>query len=87
MHDRNGAFFFGLLLGAAIGASLGLLFAPESGEAMRQRVKERTSDYKERASAKGSEWLEKGKQTLKEKKERIAASLRGEREEEEAEEA
>ena len=37
---RTGDFLAGLLVGALIGASLGLLFAPEPGEDTRERIKE-----------------------------------------------
>lgn len=37
---RTGDFLAGLLVGAVIGASLGLLFAPEPGEETRERMKE-----------------------------------------------
>ncbi len=37
---RTGDFLAGLLVGALVGASLGLLFAPEPGEETRVRLKE-----------------------------------------------
>lgn len=37
---RTGDFLAGLLVGALVGASLGLLFAPDAGEETRVRLKE-----------------------------------------------
>ncbi|HUT74900.1 MAG TPA: YtxH domain-containing protein [Armatimonadota bacterium] len=84
MSMRSGEFVGGLLLGALVGAALGLLFAPEAGEKMRSRIKDRAGDLKERAARSGSEWCEKSKEVLREKKEQIATRLRGRGEEEEA---
>lgn len=69
MNMKSGEFVGGLLLGALVGAAVGLLFAPESGEEMRGHIKERAGDYKERAARAGSEWFEKGKQAILRKKE------------------
>jgi gas vesicle protein len=35
---RTGDFLAGLLVGAVIGAAVGLLFAPEAGEETRERI-------------------------------------------------
>lgn len=35
---RSGSFFFGILFGLAVGALLALLFAPQSGEEMRDKL-------------------------------------------------
>jgi gas vesicle protein len=79
---KSGEFIGGLLVGALIGAVLGLLYAPEAGEETRQRIKERAGDYKERAASAGSEWVERGREALREKKEQVVSSIRGGRQEE-----
>ncbi len=38
------AFFSGMVIGAAIGAIAGLLYAPESGEKTRKRVSDKTRE-------------------------------------------
>jgi len=70
---RSGEFISGVLVGALIGAAVGLLFAPEAGEETRERIKERAGDFKDRAREKGSEWVQKGTEVLREKKEHLAS--------------
>jgi gas vesicle protein len=82
MSLKSGEFLGGILLGALIGAALGLLFAPEAGDELRQQIKDRAGDYKDKAVEKGSQLLEKGKEVAREKKEQIAASMRHGEEEE-----
>lgn len=58
---RSGDFFAGLLVGALVGASLGLLFAPETGEETRGRVKEGARKFKESAAERGRELVHRCK--------------------------
>ncbi len=41
----------GLLAGAAIGATLGILFAPDKGKNTRRRLKKNVEDYTDRAKS------------------------------------
>ncbi len=81
--NKLGYFFLGLGLGAA----LGVLFAPQSGEETRRLLKDkaeegvdilkrRTADLQETAA----EALERGKQTLQRRKETLAAAVQAGRE-------
>jgi gas vesicle protein len=49
--DRSGGFVLGLLCGAAVGAALGLMFAPKPGVETRRQVAESADRLKRRASA------------------------------------
>ncbi len=40
-RDSSSGFFAGLLMGAVIGAAIGLLYAPQSGDETRRLVKEK----------------------------------------------
>jgi len=73
---RCGGFLGGLLVGALVGAALGLLFAPEPGEEIRQRIKERAGDYKDRVADAGSDLIERSKTALREGKDKIAGAVR-----------
>ncbi len=46
-RDSDTGFFAGLIVGALIGAAVGLLYAPQSGEETRRVVKAKVSDAKE----------------------------------------
>ena len=45
--DSGPAFGIGLILGLAVGAALGFLFAPQSGKETREFVKDRADDVSE----------------------------------------
>lgn len=70
--DSNGPnFFTGLLVGGIIGAILGLLFAPQSGEKTREQLRGRMDEL---AALSKSAW-EEGKEAATEKGEEIKAKL------------
>lgn len=50
--------FFALLTGMAAGAVLGLLFAPESGEKSREKIKKAADDCLSKVKAKWEEELD-----------------------------
>lgn len=59
-NRREGlSFIFGLLAGTIIGASVAIVLAPQSGEETREIIKDRASDYKQKAAALAAEYKEK----------------------------
>src|SRR5688500_3987076 len=46
----GGGFLIGLLCGTALGAAIGLMFAPKAGSEFRQRLYDSTGDIRRRAS-------------------------------------
>lgn len=45
----GGGFILGLLCGTALGAAIGLMFAPKAGSEFRQRLYEQTGDIRQKA--------------------------------------
>ena len=45
----GGGFVLGLLCGTALGAAIGLMFAPKAGSEFRQRLYEQTGDIRQKA--------------------------------------
>jgi gas vesicle protein len=68
--EGNGLFYF--LAGTAVGAVLGVLFAPRSGEETREQLVDWMKERKE----KGSEFLNKVKDESHIKKEALVAAAR-----------
>ncbi len=66
---RNLAFF---LAGAAVGAGLGLLFAPKSGKETREQL----ADWLKKRREAGGELLTKIKEEIPAKKEQLVAAIR-----------
>ncbi|MEO5777240.1 MAG: YtxH domain-containing protein [Flavobacterium sp.] len=52
MSDKNGNGTLALLVGAAIGVGLGILFAPEKGSVTREKIKNGFDDLKDQAKSK-----------------------------------
>jgi len=72
----------GFLLGGALGASLALLLAPESGRRTRERLRDvaadlrdRTLDLSEELRDKAEEVLERSRETIEEKRSIVNAAV------------
>jgi gas vesicle protein len=63
---RSGDFLAGMLVGALIGASLGLLFAPEPGEETRELVAERARKFRDAAAERGRGLLKREEESEEE---------------------
>lgn len=50
-------FVIGFIVGSLIGAIVALLFAPQSGEASRNLIKEKSLELKDRATETSGEWV------------------------------
>jgi gas vesicle protein len=81
------AIALGFILGGALGASLALLFAPESGRRTRERlrdmaadVRDKTLDMSDEFRDKAEDLVERSKETLEEKKSILSAAVQAGRE-------
>jgi gas vesicle protein len=77
-ESGGGGFVLGLLCGAALGAAVGLMFAPKSGSELRQTIYDQTGDIRKKATdaygqatqtvneyvAKGREVVDRGRQAF-----------------------
>jgi len=71
-NDNNGSgFFAGLILGGIIGAVLGLLFAPQSGDKTREQLRGRLDEF----TSMGKSAWEEGKEAASQKSAEIKAKL------------
>jgi gas vesicle protein len=78
MSDHNGSSFLWFLAGLGIGAAVGVLYAPKSGDEFRQQIREVAEDsrdtVKERARQAREQaggWAEKGRDYLNQQKDQI----------------
>ena len=73
MSDRDGGHgLFYFLAGTAVGAALGILLAPKSGEETREQLTEWMRERRER----GAELLHRIKDSVPEKREQLAAAIK-----------
>jgi gas vesicle protein len=81
-NDGGGAGFLWFLAGLGIGAAVGILYAPKSGEELRQQLRsaaeDSTNTVKERARQareQAGSWAEKGRDYLNTQKEQIRSAV------------
>jgi gas vesicle protein len=82
MGDSTGSKISFFLVGLGIGALVGILFAPKSGEETREYLSQRAEEGKEYAQRKARELreraddlVERGKQVATKQKESVSAAL------------
>lgn len=68
MTDNSGSILLALLTGAAIGAGIGILYAPNEGKETRRKIKEKASDVSHDLSDRISHAKEELTKTAEEKK-------------------
>jgi gas vesicle protein len=75
-RDSNGFLWF--LAGLGVGAVVGILYAPKSGDEMRDVIRskaeegaERARHHARRAREQASEWADRGRDVIDEQKERL----------------
>ncbi|HVD99479.1 MAG TPA: YtxH domain-containing protein [Cytophagaceae bacterium] len=64
--DNNGRVIGALLLGAAIGGVLGVLFAPDKGSATRKKIMTKSDDLTDALKQKINAYLGKAKEEVQE---------------------
>lgn len=63
---------WGFLIGGLVGGALGILFAPKSGNELRQDIRGKSEDLYEKAKGKYEEALTKVEDVMKQTKETLA---------------
>jgi gas vesicle protein len=78
MADRDGGGFVWFLAGLAVGAAVGLLYAPNSGEETREALLAKAQEGTEKARQQArrvkdeaGEWIDRGREALNQQKEQI----------------
>jgi gas vesicle protein len=86
MADRDGSGFLWFLAGLGVGAVVGVLYAPKSGDEMRDVIRskaqegsERARHHARRAREQASEWVDRGSDVLDEQKERLRSAYEASR--------
>jgi gas vesicle protein len=81
MADRDGNSFAWFLAGLGVGAVVGVLYAPRSGNETRDVIRAKAEESKEyvrgrarQAREQASEWVDKGKDILNQQKEQFRSA-------------
>ena len=67
MKDSNGKMILGFLIGAALGAAAGILFAPDKGSATRKKIAKKAKETGDTVKESVSEQIEDLKEFVSEK--------------------
>lgn len=68
-------FIGGFVLGALVGVGLGMLLAPQPGEAVRQKIKERTDEVAGRVRGAAETVLQRGREVAERGAERVREAV------------
>ncbi|MGO8986849.1 MAG: YtxH domain-containing protein [Terriglobales bacterium] len=81
MADRDGGGFLWFLAGLGVGAVVGVLYAPRSGDEMRDVIRSKAQEGTEkakqqarRAREQAGEWVDRGGDMLNQQKERFRSA-------------
>lgn len=73
--EDSGKVVLGLLAGVAIGATLGILFAPDKGEATRRNIQTRVEDLEDDLEDRFEDFLDDMKQKFSELKKQAEGAV------------
>ena len=68
----TGKIFLGILAGVAVGATLGILFAPAKGSSTRKKISQKGDDYVDALKEKFDEFLDSISGKVKEAEEEVS---------------
>jgi gas vesicle protein len=78
MADRDGSGFLWFLAGLGVGAVVGVLYAPRSGDEIREVIlskagegAEKARQTAQRAREQASEWVDRGSDVINQQKDRV----------------
>jgi gas vesicle protein len=81
MAERDGSGFLWFLAGLGVGAVVGVLYAPRSGDEMRDAIRskaqegsDRARQQARRAREQASEWVDRGSDVINQQKERFRSA-------------
>ena len=69
-------FLVGILLGSIVGAAIGLLLAPQSGEETRETLSEQARELSDKMKESGRQLLESSRELLEQGKTKIADAVK-----------
>ena len=69
-HNNSGETVLAFLLGGVVGAAIGILLAPASGEETRRKI----GDWVDESRKKARDFVEKERDVLRSKKEQVSAA-------------
>jgi gas vesicle protein len=74
-RDSIGPLAIGLLVGAAIGATFGILYAPKSGRETRALIKDKTVEVVDKAKEKAAEIVDRAKEKASDLRHTVACKI------------
>jgi len=81
VSDRDGSGFLWFLAGLGIGAAVGILYAPKSGDKVREQLRAAAEDFPDKARERARQareqagsWAEKGRDYLNQQKDQIRSA-------------
>jgi gas vesicle protein len=82
MSDRNGSGVLWFLAGLGIGAAVGILYAPRSGNETREAILSRAEEGREymrtrarQAREQANDWVDRGRDVLSQQKDQIRSAF------------